>query len=99
MMEKYACDSQQRILKTIDVLVGHEVDGIGAKDVAALTGTNNATAFRDLQNLQIAGWAEQLEDGGWRISVNAAKMLRRINDGINSALSRVNSARRSYQDV
>lgn len=99
MTEKYVCDSQQRILKTIDALVGHEVDGISAKDVAAQTGANGATAFRDLQNLQLAGWAEQLEDGGWRISVNAAKMLRRVNDGINRALSRVNSARRDYQDV
>ena len=98
-MERYECDAQQRLLKVIDALVGHEVDGVSAKDIAARTGTSSATAFRDLSNLQLGGWAEQLEDGGWRLSVNAAKMLRRINDGINSALSRVNSARRSYQDV
>lgn len=98
-MEKYECDAQQRLLKVIDALVGHEVDGVSAKDIAARTGTSSATAFRDLSNLQLGGWAEQLEDGGWRLSVNAAKMLRRINDGINSALARVNSARRMYQDV
>lgn len=98
-MERYECDAQQRLLKVIGALVGHEVDGVSAKDIAARTGTSSATAFRDLSNLQLGGWAEQLEDGGWRLSVNAAKMLRRINDGINSALSRVNSARRSYQDV
>ncbi len=98
-MERYECDAQQRLLKVIDALVGHEVDGVSAKDIAARTGTSSATAFRDLSNLQLGGWAEQLEDGGWRLSVNAAKMLRRINDGINSALARVNSARRMYQDV
>ena len=98
-MDRYECDAQQRLLKVIDALVGHEVDGVSAKDIAARTGTSSATAFRDLSNLQLGGWAEQLEDGGWRLSVNAAKMLRRINDGINSALARVNSARRMYQDV
>lgn len=98
-MERYECDAQQHLLKVIDALVGHEVDGVSAKDIAARTGTSSATAFRDLSNLQLGGWAEQLEDGGWRLSVNAAKMLRRINDGINSALARVNSARRMYQDV
>lgn len=98
-MERYECDAQQRLLKVIDALVGHEVDGVSAKDIAARTGTSSATAFRDLSNLQLGGWAEQLEDGGWRLSVNAAKMLRRINDGINSALARVNTARRMYQDV
>lgn len=98
-MERYECDAQQRLLKVIDALVGHEVDGVSAKDIAARTGTSSATAFRDLSNLQLGGWAEQLEDGGWRLSVNAAKMLRRINDGINGALARVNSARRMYQDV
>lgn len=98
-MERYECDAQQRLLKVIDALVGHEVDGVSAKDIAARTGTSSATAFRDLSNLQLGGWAEQLEDGGWRLSVNAAKMLRRINDGINSALARVNTARKMYQDV
>ena len=68
-MEKYECDAQQRLLKVIDALVGHEVDGVSAKDIAARTGTSSATAFRDLSNLQLGGWAEQLEDGGWRLSV------------------------------
>lgn len=99
METKYECEAQQRLLKVVDALVGHEVDGVSAKDVAARTGTSSATAFRDLSNLQLGGWAEQLEDGCWRLSVNAAKMLRRINDGINSALARVNTARRMYQDV
>ncbi len=96
--EKYICEAQQRIFAVVEVLVGHEVDGISCKDIAGAAMIKQATAYRDLMNLQAAGWAEQLEDGGWRLSVNAARYLRRINDGINKALSRVNEARRNYQD-
>lgn len=97
--EKYICDSQQRLLKLVGTLVGSEINGQTAKELAGRMETSQATVFRDLQNLAAAGWAEQFEDGRWRLSVNAAKMLRRINDGINSALAKVNEARQKYQEV
>lgn len=98
MSEKYSCEAQQRLLRVVEILVGNEVNGLAVKDIGERSGSTAATVYRDLMNLREAGWSEQLEDGRWRISVNAAKMLRRINDGINSALARVNAARRMYQD-
>lgn len=95
---KYICDSQQRIFAVLEVLIGHEVDGMATKDVAAAAKISQSTVYRDLMNLMAAGWAEQLEDGKWRLSVNASRYIRRINDGIMSALARVNKARKEYQD-
>lgn len=97
-MDKYQCDAQVRVLALVDKLVGHEVMGLSTKEVTEKAGYSAATVFRDLQNLQIAGWAEQMDDGRWRLSVNAARMLRKINDGLNTALSKVNEARRAYQE-
>lgn len=98
MKIKYKCDAQQRLLKMVDEMVGYEVFGLSVKDLSDKVQSSNATVFRDLQNLQLAGWAEQFGDGKWRLSVNAAKMLRSINDGLNSAAAKVNEARRAYQE-
>lgn len=98
-MSKYVCESQQRILGLIDKLVGYEVFGVTTKDLAKRIEVSQATIYRDLMNLQTAGWAEQLDDGKWRLSVNAARKLRRINDGIVAAFAKVNEARRNYQEV
>ncbi len=94
---RYSCDSQQRVLILVDVMVGHEVNGMTTKELADRMNVNTTTIYRDLVNLQIAGWVEQLQDGKWRISIDAAKMLRKINDGIQTALSKVNAARAAYQ--
>ena len=94
----YTNDAQQRMLRLIDRLIGHEVWGINAVDLAVKIDASQSTVFRDLKNLEEAGWAEQMPDGRWRLSVNAAKLLRRINDGIAAALTKVNEARRSYQE-
>lgn len=95
--DKYECSAQQRILKVVESLVGNEVFGLTALELSRKMGISNISLFRDLQNLQLAGWAEQFEDGKWRLSVNAAKMLRQINDGMMGAINKVNDARTSYQ--
>lgn len=94
----YSNDAQQRLLRLIDRLIGHEVSGINAIDLASMIDASQPTVYRDLKNLEEAGWAEQLPDGRWRICVNAARLLRRINDGIAAALTKVNEARRTYQE-
>lgn len=97
--KRYSCEAQQRILALIDRLTGYEVFGISTKDLAQRMDASQATIYRDMVNLQLSGWAEQLDDGRWRLCVNAARKLRRINDGINAALAKVNEARRDYQEV
>ena len=60
---RYHCASQQRILKTLMCLFGHEIEGLTPSQVAQLAGTTASNATRDLWNLQEAGLVERLPGG------------------------------------
>lgn len=51
--------AQQRVLRTLLVLVEHGTKGLSPGKVAELVGTIPSNATRDLANLSIAGLAEQ----------------------------------------
>lgn len=69
MTPKYIAESQQRVLKTLDVLFGHEVNGLASGQIAKLVGTSASNTTRDLANLKEAGFAEEvIGTGNWRIS-------------------------------
>lgn len=59
----YSCASQQRLLKVLMCLFGHEIDGLAPGQVAKLTGITAANATRDLWNLEEAGLVERLPQG------------------------------------
>ena len=68
-MSKYVSLPQQRVLRTLDVLFGHEVQGLSLTQVSKLVGTTLSNSTRDLANLREAGYAEQIvESGNWRIT-------------------------------
>lgn len=59
----YRCTSQQRILKVLLCLFGHEIEGLTPGQVAKLADTTAANATRDLWNLEEAGLVERLPNG------------------------------------
>lgn len=63
MKNQYHCTSQQRILKTLMCLFGHEIDGLAPSQVAQLAGSSASNATRDLWNLIEAGLVERLPGG------------------------------------
>lgn len=65
----YNCASQQRILKVLLCLFGHEIDGLTPGQVAKLAGTTAPNATRDLWNLEAAGLTERLP-GGERVRIS-----------------------------
>lgn len=74
--EGYACDAQQRGYFVMLALAGHELDGVSMTEIAAAwaqrvgktTANQKNNVFRDLQNLKLAGLAEQLPDSErWRL--------------------------------
>jgi DNA-binding IclR family transcriptional regulator len=66
--EKYISDSQQRLLRMVMALAGHEVNGLAPGQIAKLADCSPSQATRDLANLQAAGWAEQVPDlRTWRL--------------------------------
>ena len=68
-MSIYTSKPQQRLLRTLDLLFGHEVHGLSLTQIAKLVGTTLPNSTRDLSNLQEAGYAEQIEGtSNWRIA-------------------------------
>ncbi len=63
MKTQYHCASQQRILKVLMCLFGHEIHGLTPGQVAKLAAITPANATRDLWNLQEAGLVERLPGG------------------------------------
>ena len=72
----YACEAQQRGYFVMLALAGHEFDGVSMTAIAAAwaqragktTATQKNNIFRDLQNLKLAGLAEQLPNSDlWRL--------------------------------
>lgn len=66
--QKYESSCQQRILRVLLTLFGHEVAGLAPGELARLAGITPQDATRDLANLHYAGIAEQAGDGRWRLT-------------------------------
>ena len=67
--DKYLCEPQQRVLRLLDVLAGHEITGLTNGEVARDLGCSPSVAVRDLANLQLAGKAEKVpETDRWRLA-------------------------------
>jgi hypothetical protein len=74
--EGYSCDAQQRGYFVMLALAGHEFDGVSMTAIAAAwaqrvgktTANQKNNIFRDLQNLKLAGIAEQIPGSElWRL--------------------------------
>lgn len=62
--------SQQRILRLILSLSGHELHGLAPKDLAEHLKVSPGTITRDLHNLRSCGFAELIQETG-RIRLSA----------------------------
>jgi DNA-binding IclR family transcriptional regulator len=67
-MSKYTNAAQQRVLKALMVLAGHELEGLAPAQVARALHTSQSNATRDLANLLESGLAERLDSNRWRLS-------------------------------
>lgn len=65
----YSSPQITRAYLLIEVLAGHELDPLEAKDIKRLTGWNGVTVTRQCQAAVTAGVAEQTPDGRWRLAV------------------------------
>lgn len=66
--DRYISESQQRLLRIVMALSGHEVNGLAPGQVAKLAECSPSQVTRDLANLHAAGWAELVPDlRTWRL--------------------------------
>lgn len=65
----YTSSCQQRILKVLLAMFGHEIDGLAPGQIAKLAEITPQEATRDIHNLVVAGYVEQVpHNGQYRVS-------------------------------
>lgn len=93
----YTNSSQQRILKVVLTMFGHEIDGLLPGQLAKLTGITPGEATRDLNNLMQAGFVEPLPSGNaYRITPMVGQKAMAILHTLDRAAKRVDETRNRY---
>ena len=102
MSENYKCDAQQRLLFVQSALAGHEVNGLSLSEVvkaleSRMGGNQKNNVFRDLHNLKLAGYAEQLPDSErWRLGARVVQTALDHLRGMERATTRLEETRQRY---
>lgn len=78
MADSYKNDGQQRLVAVVEALAENLIEGRTASEVGEAIETSAVQAFRTLKNLEIAGWAEQLSTGYWRLSPTVTRISDRV---------------------
>lgn len=88
----YTNAAQQRLLRLVDLLAGHELAGLAPSEIARALGCSASDVTRDMDNLRTAGWAEQTPSERWRLSPHVVQM------SIRHAAA-LNQARQNFEDT
>jgi len=78
----YTNEAQQRLLRLIDLLAGHEVQGLAPSAIAKALGVGPSVITRDLDNLKRAGWAERMPTDRWRLAPHVVQLSVRFATGL-----------------
>lgn len=89
----YHCESQQRILRVLMSLFGHEINGLSPSQVAQANGNSAALTTRDLWNLETAGLVERLPSG------DKVRISPRLGSKALSTLAAFDQAQRQLEDL
>ena len=94
--EKYISNAQQRALKALKALFGHESSGITSTELAEQLEVTNSQVYKDLINLQAAGLAEQLPNKNWRIAPELGREAFKIMNNMDTARRRLEETANRY---
>jgi DNA-binding IclR family transcriptional regulator len=96
-MADYTNSSQQRILKVVQALAGHEITGVAPAALARDVGCSAACITRDLDNLHTAGMAEQVPDTGrWRLGPALVQIALKHMNALDRAEKRLAEVRNRF---
>lgn len=96
-MADYTNAGQQRILKVIKTLAGHEITGVAPATLARDVGCSAACVTRDMDNLRTAGLAEQVpETGRWRLGPAIVQIALKHMSALDRAEKRLDEVRNRY---
>jgi len=92
----YTSGCQQRILKVLMALAGHEFSGMAPSELAKAAGTTQQNITRDLDNLKTAGLAEPLDNGRWRLGPKVIQVAVAFQLHLDRAQGRLNGINQRY---
>jgi DNA-binding IclR family transcriptional regulator len=92
----YLCEPQQRLMRLILVMGGHEIEGLTPGDIARLNECSASLVTRDLANLKHLGWAEQMPSGRWRLGPAPMQVAVRFNAAIERARRKLEETEQRY---
>ncbi len=96
-MPDYTNAAQQRILRALQALAGHEVHGLAPSALARELGCNASSVTRDLANLRAAGLAEEVpEVGRWRLAPRIVQIALKHMASLDRAERRLDEIRGRY---
>lgn len=95
-MTDYINNAQQRVLKALTMLAGHEVDGLAPGELAKALRTSASNVTRDMANLREAGLAEVRENQRWALTPRMAHMALAVLRHLDTAKCAVDEAQKRY---
>ena len=88
--DKYVSENQQRLLRLIQLLAGHELEGLAPGEIAKQNECQPTQVTRDLANLKHFGWAEQIAaTGRWRLGPDIVRIATRYMTSLDRARRKV----------
>lgn len=94
---KYHSNSQQRILKVMLALAGHEVSGLAPGEIAKGLHITPSNVTHDLDNLCIAGLAEEIDESGrWRLTPKLSQIGLAMLDSADKAQRKIDEVKQRY---
>ena len=94
---QYAHEGQQRLLKLITLLAGHEITGLAPAEIARQQACSPSVVTRDIANLQLGGFAEAVpETGRWRLSPQLVQIAVRHMQALDRAEKRLDEVRNRF---
>lgn len=95
--EQYLSEHQQRVLKAIQALAGHEMEGLAPGQLAKAVECSPSQVTRTLANLKHFGWAEQIATTGrWRLGPEIVQISARHSVALSRARSRLAEVENRY---
>ncbi|MEK0158658.1 hypothetical protein WLQ65_05795 [Pseudoalteromonas piscicida] len=96
--DRYLSPQIQRTLATIELLCGHEVNGVEAGKLAVELNCTPSDMTRVLKNLEHADWAERLttNQNRWRLHKKPVQVSNTVAHSFSTAISDLQIERNNY---
>ena len=95
-MADYTNKAQQRILRLVGAMCGHEQIGLSLAEVAESMSIAPPMALRDLQNLEAAGWGRRMKSGRWCLDAGAVRPLANIQAAVSRGRAEMDRIETEY---